>query len=305
MSADTRPPEAIIEGKLWGICDHDELGTTIRITHRASLEDFPKETESVVIRVLGWDHRFPDLHLIEYEHVQYSINYGSSLIHICCEEGPGEICPAVLDALGIYKYHDTTRRCIVPEHLQSHYAEYRSIALNGPYQWLALVIQGNIKAIRTGSLSCASRPTAELSVAIVDMRDSYVKKIGEEAFHSFPMLQHVFFSFNTKSISSKAFFDCPELGDKIAIPRSLRIVARDAFLAKEPVTLEIEDGTPPEARESRTLSFYQQRGVWNFVNVWYTSYIVTGGHDAIAKIRIEEEESKDAAAQSSQCCLML
>jgi hypothetical protein len=250
----TGAPEAIIEGKLWGICDHDDLGTTIRITRRASLRDFPKDAERLVIGQLGWDLRFPNLHLIEYEHVQYSIDSGSSIIYICCEEGPGELCPAVLDALGIYKYHDTAQRRPVKDFLRSRFEEYRSLVGNAPHQWLGIVIQGNIQTIASDAFVCPSRRKVELSVAVLDMRDSLVKTIGGNAFDACPGLQRVFLSRVTETIGESAFYECEELGEVISVPRSLRTLGWQSFHITTSLTLEIDDVVPKGERQSILLN---------------------------------------------------
>jgi hypothetical protein len=304
-----RTPEAIIDGKLWGIYDHDDHGSIIRITQRASLDDFPKSTEHIVFGQLGWDVRFPHLHTIEYDHVEYSIDYGSSVIYICCEVGPGEICPAVLDALGIYKYHDTTHRSAPKEFFRARYAEYRSLIGNAPFQWLAIVIQGNIETIPTGAFTCPSRPKTELSVAFVDMRDSLVKTIREGAFQSCPILQRVCFSHLTETIGNNVFFACEELGDCISIPRSLRFIGAQTFFARKPIALVVEDGVPAEERKTRRIVVRQQTQIGNVTHIWGTAYDIRGSSESIRGVNVEgqvpDEEEVRRSAQGSSTCLVL
>jgi hypothetical protein len=296
--------DVIVEGKLWGICERDDIGTTIRITRRASLLDFPRDTEYLVLGQLGWDPRFPDLHQIEYERIEYSIDYRSSLIYICCEEGPSEISPAVLDALGVYKYHDTTQRGPITEFLRPRYEEYRSLVGNSPHQWLAIVIQGNIQTIATDTFVCPSLSKAELSVAVVDMRDSLVKSIGEKAFVHCPNLKRVLMSLTTESIGERAFFDCEELPNSISVPRSLRTIGMTSFYVRTSVTLEIGDGVPEGERETRRLAMWQSKSIGVATHMWPAAYLVRGGRDSIARVNFIGTATEETD-QQSPCCILL
>jgi hypothetical protein len=302
-------PQEIIEGKLWGLCEQDDYGTTIRITRVGTFAKAGPDSELIVLGRLGWDRRFPRLHLLEYNQVEYSIDYGSKLICISCEEGPGEIRRAAFEALGIFNYHDATQRGIPPEHLRTHVDEYRSLFGNTPCQWIAIVIQGNIQLIPQSAFVCANVPSTELSVAIVDMRDSHVRTIGPFAFSSCKTLRRVFFSRVTESIGNRAFGGLEGCARSIPVPVSLRSVAEHVFM-DERVTpiLNIEDGVPPEERVVTNL----QPLVRSIDGDYYaTRYRIAGGADSVARIQIGEQDCRQTKPEplvvpanrpSSRCC---
>jgi hypothetical protein len=273
--------EELIEGKLWGVCGHDDLGTTIRITRTCPFSEPGPNSERVVIGRLGWDPRFPHLHRIEYNHVDYSVDWGTGLICISCEEGPGEIHRDVLEALGIFNVHDTTQRGYPPEHLRNHVEEYRLVIANAPYQWLAIVIQGNIQTIPEIAFVCRSRPNAKLSVAVVDMRDSHVRSIAPRAFLSCKILTQVYFSSVLEEICENAFQNSRELG-WIGVPRSLARIAMKVFDKDQRTPLlNIDDGVPAEQRVVVHLQ------VWDIDAdgaSWLTMYKICGGRDSVNNI---------------------
>jgi hypothetical protein len=278
----------IVEGRLWGICDQDEHGTTIRITRAGPFDPRGPKSELTVIGRLGWDPRFPQLHLIEYQHVEYSVDYGASLIVISCEEGPGQIAPSALEAIGIYKTHDATQRGFPAETLRSHVEEYRSIFGNAPYQWLAIVIQGNIQTIPDRAFVCASRPKQKLSVPIIDMRDSHVRTIGSFAFAACKYLRHVFFSRVLESIGDDAFQNSVEFS-YVTVPRSLTTVAARICPGNSGrTTLNIDDGVPYEHRVKVEL----QEESYGEGTAWVPKYDITGGPESVTKIRLFEGRFK-------------
>jgi hypothetical protein len=304
-------PQEIIEGKLWGLCEQDDYGTTIRITRVGTLAETGPDSELIVLGRLGWDPRFPRLHLLEYNQVEYSIDYGSKLICISCEEGPGEIRRAAFEALGIFNHHDATQRGIPPEHLRTHVDEYRSLFGNTPCQWLAIVVQGNIQTIPQSAFVCATAPSTELSVATVDMRDSHVRTIGPFAFSSCKSLRGVFFSRVTERIEDRAFGGLEGCARSLPVPVSLTSVAEHMFvLVDEHVTplLNIEDGVPVEERVMTNL----QALVRHIDGDYYaTRYRISGGADSVARIQIGEKGCRQTKPEplvapanrpSSRCC---
>jgi hypothetical protein len=298
--------EELIEGKLWGLCEQDERGTTVRITQTCPFTEHGPNSSRVVLGRLGWDPRFPRLHLIEYNHVEYSVDYGASLISISCEEGPGEIHRDVLEALGIFNYHDTNQRSFAPELLRPHVEEYRSFIANAPYQWLAIVIQGNIREIPECAFVCRSRPKAKLSVGVIDMRDSHVRSIGARAFRSCKILSKIFFSRVTEEIGAGAFEKSKELYWWINVPRSLARIATKVFY-KVPAapTLNIDDGVP---REERVVVELQVYDVDCDGSAWITRYKLCGGRDSVKNIhfapgflgRVEQERITKPVPASSR-----
>jgi hypothetical protein len=286
--------QELVQGKLWGICEQDARGTTIRITRRAPVRDFPIDTERVVFGSLGWDPRFPGLHLIEYQHVEYSVDYGASLICISCEQGPGRINRAVLEGLSIFKFHDTTQRGVPAEHLKAHVAEYRWIVGNGVFQWLAIIIQGNIQEIPDNAFVHLARPAIPLSVAVVDMRDSHVRSIGKNAFLACKDLQRIFLSRLTESIGSGAFAEAGELPQSLPVPKSFVTVAKDAFRPKsDPRNFDIDDGVPPANRvvvkmESKEFVRRNPLNPMDGEAQWLTAYSVSGGRESVARVRLAD-----------------
>jgi hypothetical protein len=224
---------------------------------------------------------------------------------ICCEQGPGVLRPPVFDALGIFKYRNTTQRGVIPERFRAHVEEYRSIVGYGPYQWLGIWIQGNIVAIASDSFVCACRPKTELSLAVIDMRDSAVKTIAAEAFRCCPLLQRIFFPRTLEQIGRRVFWPQRELGTCFTVPASLRFIARDSFHAFSAVTLEIDDGVSLEDRVVRTITMWQTEQTARANYLYRATIHLRGGAESVQRIQLKNDGTEEAGNSSSCCCLLL
>jgi hypothetical protein len=147
----------------------------------------------------------------------------------------------------------------------------------------------------------------ELSVAVLDMRDSLVKTIGANAFDACPGLQRVFLSRVTETIGQSAFYECEELGEVISVPRSLRTIGAQSFHITTSLTLEIDDGVPQGERQTRELRVRQARPIGNVTHINVAAYSIRGGRDSIDRVNLDGMDAGEAwdRPRPSSACLLL